>query len=173
MRGFFICVKMEDMKPILFKNKDSFFGKMELFFWKLWEYAFIRFVIIGGLNTLIGVGFTLIMRITFDDVLQIDPKWTIFGLEGDWPVTLNYVVLFPLAYTTQALYSFRTTWSVKRLLIYPLSTIPNYLLNLGFTYLFETLIGLPFVLAYGLSAILPIPIMFIIIRLLVVKPSLR
>lgn len=170
-RGFFICVKMVSMKPIVFKNRHTPLGQLELLFWKAWEYSFVRFVFIGGFNTMIGIGFTLVIRWLFDHVFLLDPKWIVLGWEGDWPVTLNYVLLFPLAYTTQALWSFRTPWSFTRLLLYPLSTIPNYLLNLGFTFLFETVIGLPFMLAYALSAILPIPIMFIVIRLLVVKPS--
>jgi putative flippase GtrA len=173
MRGFFICDKIKSMNNIVFKNKNSFLGKLENLAWKLWNYSFVRFIVVGGFNTLLGVLFTLIVRYFFDDVVMVNPKWSILGLEGDWPVTLNYLLLFPIAYTTQAIFSFRTSWSVSRLFLYPLSTIPNYLINLGFTYIFETLLGLPIAVAYALSAILPIPIMFIIIRLLVVKPSSR
>lgn len=162
---------MKSMKNIVFKNEHSLLGKLESLAWKLWDYSFIRFVVVGGFNTLLGVLFTIGMRYVFDVVFDLNPKWVILGLEGDWPVTLNYICLFPIAYTTQALWSFRTTWSWGRLGIYPLSTIPNYLLNLLFTYLFETWLNLPFVVAYALSAMLPIPIMYLIIRLMVVKPS--
>jgi hypothetical protein len=173
MRGFFICDKMKSMNNIVFKNKNSFLGKLESLAWKLWNYSFIRFIVVGGFNTFLGLLLTLIVRDLFDTVFMVNPKWMLLGFQGDWPVTLNYLLLFPIAYTTQAIFSFRTSWSVSRLFLYPLSTIPNYLLNLGFTLIFETWLGLPFAVAYALSAILPIPIMFVIIRLFVVKPSSR
>jgi hypothetical protein len=59
--------------------------------------------------------------------------------------------------------------------IYPLSSIPNYLLQQGFILLFETVLGIPYIIAYGLAAILPIPLMYVVIKYLIgqtKKPSI-
>lgn len=157
------------MKNIFFKNEQSFFGKIEKFSWSLWEVPFVRFLVAGGLNTALGVSFTYLMRYLFDAVWLIDPKSTLFGFELDWPSTLNYALLFPVAYTTQALLAFRTRWTVPRMFIYPISTIPNYLLNQIFIFIFEGWLMVSPTWSYFLATILPIPIMYVIIKFLVVK----
>jgi hypothetical protein len=88
-------------------------------------------------------------------------------LEFDVSNTVMFMVLFPLAYTLQAVLAFRQPWRLTRLMIYPLSSIPNYLLQQGFILLFETGLTVPFIFAYGLAAILPIPIMYFIVKFLI------
>jgi hypothetical protein len=51
--------------------------------------------------------------------------------------------------------------------IYPLSSIPNYLLQQGFILLFETGLSIPYILAYGLAAIIPIPLMYLVVKFLI------
>jgi len=171
--GLFIYGKMLPMSKRLFKNEQSFFGKLETLIRTLWEKAFIRFVVVGGFNTLLGIIVTYILRYTFDNLIGYNPKWDfvvwIFNLQMDLPGTIMFVGLLPVSYTTQALWAFRTKWSWKRLALYPLSSIPNFILQQGFIYLFETVLGVNPYVSYALAAILPIPIMFFIIRFLV-KP---
>lgn len=162
------------MKPILFKNPNSFLFRLEQRFWTLWEQSFIRFLLVGGINTGLGYVVTLLLRFT----LFIDnPKWIFIPsfLELDAANTVMFVLLFPVSYTLQALFAFRKPWRLTRMLLYPLTSIPNYLLQQGFIFLFETGFQLPPTIAYALSAVLPIPIMFFIIRFFVTpksKPSL-
>jgi hypothetical protein len=78
-----------------------------------------------------------------------------------------FMILFPLSYTLQAVLAFRQTWQWKRLLLYPLSSIPNYLLQQGFIFLFETVFNIQPIFAYGLAAIFPIPLMYLVVKFLV------
>jgi len=133
---------------------------------KLWQLNFFRFLFVGGINTVLGFILTLFLRIFFFSDI---PKVSVFGLiEFDLANTAMYLLLFPVSYTLQALITFRTKWMWKRLIQYPLSSIPNYGLNQLFIFIFETLLSLPLIISYGLSSILPIPIMYVIIKYLVV-----
>ena len=145
----------------------SFFKQIMTIIPKLWSLNFIRFLFIGGINTILGFVLTIILRELF---FSSSAKWMVLGfIEFDLANSVMYVMLFPISYTLQALVTFRTRWSLKRLIRYPISSIPNYALNQVFIFLFETLWSFSVVVSYGLSAILPIPIMFIIIKLLVVE----
>jgi hypothetical protein len=77
------------------------------------------------------------------------------------------MILFPVSYTLQAVLAFRQPWRFRRLVIYPLSSIPNYLLQQGFILLFETGLSIPYILAYGLAAIIPIPLMYLVVKFLI------
>jgi putative flippase GtrA len=157
------------MKTRLFKNPKSLFYRLEYIFWQFWEKSFFRFLLVGGINTVLGYLTTLLLRYTW---FINDPKWVIFdGLfEFDVANTIMFLLLFPVSYTLQALFAFRTKWQWQRLLLYPLSSIPNYLIQQGFIFVFETVLGIPPTITYALAAILAIPLMYFVIKFLV-KPS--
>jgi len=161
------------MKTYLFKKASSLGYRLEILFWTWWEKPFIRFLFVGGINTVLGYVTTLFLRYTW---FMDQPKWFMVPWSEE-PIldvsnTIMFILLFPVSYTLQTLLSFRTSWQLKRLLLYPLTSIPNYVLQQGFIFIFETGFGLPFEIAYAFSAILPIPIMYVIIRYFVVsKPK--
>lgn len=154
------------MKHVLFKKETTLGYKLESIFWKFWEQSFFRFLVVGGVNTALGYLLTLFLRLSlFSEV----PKWVLLPnvLEFDVSNTVMFIILLPLAYTLQAVFAFRQPWRFRRLMIYPLSSIPNYLLQQGFILLFETVLSIPYIIAYGLAAILPIPLMYIVVKFLV------
>ncbi len=154
------------MKHVLFKKETTLGFKLESFFWRLWDQSFFRFIIIGGLNTALGYILTLLLRLgLFSD----QPKWVLLPniLEFDLSNTVMFMILFPVSYTLQAVLAFRQPWRFRRLVIYPLSSIPNYLLQQGFILLFETALSIPYILAYGLAAIIPIPLMYLVVKFLI------
>jgi len=154
------------MKHVLFKKETTLGFKLESFFWRLWDQSFFRFIVVGGLNTALGYILTLLLRVGF---FSEDPKWVLLPniLEFDVSNTIMFLILFPVSYTLQAVLAFRQPWRVRRLLIYPLSSIPNYLLQQGFILLFETGLSIPYILAYGLAAIIPIPLMYLVVKFLI------
>jgi hypothetical protein len=154
------------MKNFFFKKETTLGFKLETIYWRLWQQSFFRFLVVGGINTVLGYVLTLVLRFTF---FSEEPKWILMTsiLEFDVSNTVMFMVLFPLAYTLQAVLAFRQPWRLTRLMIYPLSSIPNYLLQQGFILLFETGLTVPFIFAYGLAAILPIPIMYFIVKFLI------
>jgi putative flippase GtrA len=162
------------MKHVLFKKETTLGFKLEAMFWRLWEQSFFRFLVVGGINTALGYLLTLLLRFGF---FSEDPKWVLLPniLEFDVSNTIMFMLLFPVSYTLQAVLAFRQKWQWRRLVIYPLSSIPNYLLQQGFILLFETVLGIPYIIAYGLAAILPIPLMYVVIKYLIgqtKKPSI-
>ncbi|MFA5235720.1 MAG: hypothetical protein WC399_02570 [Bacilli bacterium] len=163
------------MKKRFIKNENSRLGKLETFIRFWWEKPFIRFVFVGGFNTLLGIIVVSLLRFGFDNLIGYNPKWDFvllwfLNLQIDLPGLIMFVGLLPVSYSTQAIWAFRTKWSWKRLAIYPLSSIPNFILQQGFIYLFEVVLGVNEYLSYVLAGVLPIPIMFFIIRFLV-KPK--
>jgi hypothetical protein len=154
------------MKNVLFVKEKSLGFKVESIFWRLWEQPFFRFLVVGGINTLLGYLLTLILRFGF---FSENPKWVLIPntLEFDVSNTVMFMILFPLSYTLQAVLAFRQTWQWKRLFLYPLSSIPNYLLQQGFIFLFETVFNIQPIFAYGLAAIFPIPLMYLVVKFLV------
>lgn len=160
----------------IFKNENSFLGKIEKLFWKFYQKEAFRFLIAGGLNTLFGVVASMLLRLLFN-ACGWNPKISFAFLEDiglvapnmDIPYLIAFVVLLPVAYTLQVFIAFQTKWSLKRLLVYPVSSIPNFVLQELFIWLFEVVIGLSANISYILSPICSLPIMFFIIRFLV-KP---
>lgn len=154
------------MKPILFKKEGTLLYRLEAWAWSLLDIPFIRFLVAGALNTALGYITTLLLRYT---IFLNNPKWLFLGLEFDAANTVMFLMLFPVSYTIQALFAFRTTWTWKRMLLYPLSSIPNYLIQQSFIFIFESVLSIPPEISYALSAIAAIPVMYVVIKLLVVK----
>ena len=154
------------MKHVFFKKESTVGFKIESIYWKLWETSFFRFLVVGGVNTILGYLLTLVLRFGF---FSENPKWVLLAniLEFDISNTVMFMILFPVAYTLQAVFAFRQPWRFRRLMIYPLSSIPNFLLQQGFILLFETGLSIPYIFAYGFAAILPIPLMYLVVKFLV------
>lgn len=124
---------------------DFFLGK-EIF----------RFLIAGAINTLMG---GILIPFIFSQFINLD-------IFIDIPLVLGYLCWFTFAYFIQIKFVFKSTFEWKRFWAYPLSQIPNLLLNLGFKYIFSLFIDNELI-TYILSALLPIPIMFFIVRFIV------
>jgi len=138
---------------------------MKDFIKKLLSKEIIRFLIGGGVNTLMG---GILIPLIFRQILTTQ-SIVIGSITLDLPLTIGYLIWFTFAYLIQVKFVFKTKFYWKRYCIYPFSQIPNYLLNQLFLYLFGTLAALPHLVSYVLAALCPIPIMFVIIRL-IVKP---
>ncbi len=171
------------------EKKEGFFYNIFVFIKKMWEKESIRFLFVGGVNTLVGIIVTWVLRAIFEQV-NINPEVLVLyykngtgltykdlsEIEGavevlyvDIPYLINFIALLPFSYTTQTLISFRTKWSFKRLLRYPLSSIPNLILTSIFICLFSGILGINPYISYVLAPVVALPAMFFIIRFLV-KP---
>ena len=88
----------------------------ELFFF-FYEKEAIRFLIAGGINTLMG---GILIPYIFKLILVNDAIYVgKFAL--DIPLTLGYLIWFSFAYLLQVKLVFRTQFELKRYLAYPLS----------------------------------------------------
>lgn len=140
---------------------------------KFWSSEFIRFLVVGGCNILLGYIITII-------IFKLLNTWGIESnfmltkrLSIDLPLLISTTVGIPIAYTAQTLIAFRETWSFKRLLVYPVTILPNLLTQQIVFYLVYVWLGdmlslfVKTCLSYALATIAPIPIMFILVRLIV------
>ncbi len=156
-------------------NNLSLWQKVKHFMAFWWEKEAIRFLFAGAINTIVGIILSFIFRdILFEKVFNWNPKLVILQspivIEFDYPYLIAFVLGLPIAYTTQTIMAFRTPWKWERFLRYPLSSIPNFLMQELGILVFESWIGWSHNIAYILGTIIPLPIMFFIIRFLV-KPK--
>ena len=125
-------------------------------FFTYWKYEFFRFVVIGGINTLMG---------------SILIPWVyakLFNLQtGSLELVLSYFTWFTFAYLLQVNVVFNSKWEWRRYLLYPLTQIPNLSLNALFLWIFKDLLKWSPILYYPIAGILPIPIMFFLVRYVV------
>jgi len=158
----------------IFKKETSFFGKLEAVYWRFWAQQWFRFLVIGALNTIVGYVVTLLIRWYVLPIWSIPNTlgpyhWLFFPILIDVPNLMMFVLLFSYSYTMQALFVFKTKWVWHRWILYPLSSIPNLLLQQFFIFVFGTWLGLDYRISYALAGIAPIPFMYLI-NILLVKP---
>ena len=152
----------------IFKKETSLLGRLEAFFWKLWDKEGFRFLVIGGINTVVGYIVGTSLRFLFQDVFGITYKWEFLKASIDIPYLLMFLLLFSYSYFMMSRFVFRTKWQLSRNFLYLLSSAPNFFLQQLFIWLFEDLMGMSYWWAYILASLAPIPIMYFINKLLVV-----
>lgn len=121
---------------------------------QLKEKEFFRFLVVGGVNTILGYFVTLFL-------------FYIIKLDYRLSQILNFVLCFPVAYTLQVKYAFCTQWCFKRLFIYPLASLPNFGMQLLTLIICVDFFRIPEYISYLISYVVPIPIMFIVVKFLV------
>ena len=131
-------------------------------------FELLKFVLVGGANTLLG---GILLPYIFQLILTTY-ELNIFGFILDIPLVLGFLVWFPFAYFLQIKFVFNCKFEWGRFLLYPLTQIPNLLINQGLLFLFKDVLQLTMwdnLIARVLAAGCALPIMFILVRL-VVKP---
>lgn len=152
----------------IFKNEKTIFGKLEAFYWKLWDKEGFRFLVIGGINTVVGYVVGTLLRYLFQDVFGITYKWDFLKATIDIPYLVMFLLLFSYSYFMMSKFVFRTKWQLSRNFLYLLSSAPNFFLQQLFIWIFEDLVGLSYWWAYILASLAPLPIMYFINKILVV-----
>ncbi|KPV58969.1 hypothetical protein QJ48_13530 [Paenibacillus sp. A3] len=139
---------------------------------KLWSSQFFRFLVVGGFNVVFGYGLTIILLKLLQN-FGFNQNIVCFGLVIDIPILASTLIGIPLAYTTQTLVAFREKWKLTRMLYYPITMIPNVLIQQITYFYMERLINQLSPLAYStyisyaIATIAPIPVMFIMVKFIV------
>ena len=129
----------------------------------------IKFVIVGGVNTLMG---GILLPHLFQLIVNTTNIVLFDVITIDLPVIYGFLVWFTAAYFLQIKFVFKCNFEWKRFLLYPLTQIPNLLLNVALLFLFKDVLQITIwdnLIARVLAAGCALPIMFILVRL-VVKP---
>lgn len=130
---------------------------------------FVKFVIVGGLNTLFG-GILIPYIFSFANTIPDIQIGNIFAFSIS--LLIGYVIWFPFAYLLQVKYVFKTSWSLKRLGGYALTQIANLFMNQLLLYFFKYILQITLLnglVSLALAAFVNIPIMFVLVRLVVKK----
>lgn len=146
------------------KYPNYFIQKVAKLIQRYWKLEFIRFLIVGGINTAVGgitlpFLFTLLLPVDFVDF---------FSFSINLPVLYGYLLWFSFAYLFQVYFVFQGRLDWRSYLIYPFTQLPNLGLNLFFIYLFRQVFQWPIdIINVALAALLPIPIMFFLVRFVI------
>ncbi|MFD1956286.1 GtrA family protein [Paenibacillus thailandensis] len=133
-----------------------------------WSKQFFRFLVVGGSNVAFGYVITLLLYFLFR-YYNISSILNFVAI--DIPLFLSTIIGIPIAYTTQTFFVFKEKWSFKKLIAYPITLLPNILIQQITYFIFDNYFDFPGHLqqyiAYGLATITPIPIMFILVKFIV------
>lgn len=140
----------------------NFYAKLKAIFLYFWNQEIIRFLIAGGINTVVG---GILLPYLFKFIISSENVFMTTFV----PLLLGYIIWLPFAYSIQVKFVFQTSWEKKRFLIYPLTQIPNYGINQLLLFLFEQQLKLDPFLSLILAALAATPIMFILVRYVVKK----
>lgn len=114
--------------------------------------AFISFIIVGGINTINGTLFSMIYSQFFSDTVAFIP---------------GYLSATIVAYFLNTTFTFKQAPCLYKLIGYAVSTIPNFIIQLGAVYINVHLFKMPNYISYLGAAIVGIPITFIILKVFI------
>ena len=126
------------MKDLVVKFKDIFFSKQ-----------FIIFVVIGIINTFNGTIFSVIYSKFMNSNIAF-----VFG----------YISGLIISYILNSYFTFKENMNINKFIKFTISCMPNFIIQYIVVYIVFNIMGLPNVIAYGLAAIIGVPVTFILMK---------
>ena len=123
------------------KLKKMFFNK-----------EFIIFIIIGIINTLSSTVFAMIYSSVLAPTIAFVP---------------GYLTGVVVSYTLNSIVTFKEKLNLTKFMKFGVSTIPNFIIQWITVYIVVELMGIHKLVAYGLAAIIGVPVTFVILKLFV------
>ena len=123
------------------KLKKLFFNK-----------EFIIFIIIGVINTLSSTVFAMLYSKVLAPTIAFVP---------------GYLTGVVVSYTLNSIVTFKEKLNLNKFIKFGISTIPNFAIQWITVYIIVELLGLHKLVAYGLAAVIGVPVTFIILKLFV------
>ena len=115
---------------------------------------FMKFVIIGVINTLNGTLFSYIYSSFLNENIAF-----IFG----------YITGLLISYLLNSYFTFKESLSIQKFIRFAISYIPNFLIQYIVVLIVINILGLYNLIAYGLAALIGVPVTFIIMKLFAFK----
>ena len=133
------------MKSLINKYKEVFFSKQ-----------FIMFVIIGVINTFNGVVFSYIYSSFFNENIAF-----IFG----------YISGLIISYILNSYVTFKEKLELNKFIKFAISYIPNFIIQNIVVLIVFNMMGIHKLIAYGLAAVIGVPITFIFMKFFAFKKN--
>ncbi len=115
---------------------------------------FMKFVIIGVINTFNGTLFSYI----YSSFLNVNIAF-IFG----------YITGLLISYLLNSYFTFKESLSIQKFIRFAISYIPNFLIQYIVVLIVINILGWYNLIAYGLAALIGVPVTFIIMKLFAFK----
>lgn len=110
---------------------------------------FVKFILIGGFNTLSGTMFSYVYSLAF-------------GVNVAF--VLGYITSLLIAYVLNSVWNFKTRMSCRGLVKFCISYIPNFIIQNGVVIVVYNILGWNKLIAYMMAAVIGIPITYVLIR---------
>ena len=133
------------MKSLINRFKEVFFSKQ-----------FIMFVIIGVINTFNGVVFSYIYSSFFNENIAF-----IFG----------YISGLIISYILNSYVTFKEKLELNKFIKFAVSYIPNFIIQNIVVLIVFNMMGIHKLIAYGLAAVIGVPITFIFMKFFAFKKN--
>lgn len=131
---------------------------------KLLSLEIIKFLFAGGINTLMG---SILIPYVYNMLFGEQIWFTFLSTNVYWGLFAGYLLWLIPAFFIQLKVVFKSRFEWPRFLVYPLTQIPNFIINSFFYNLFFTVIGWPDLVSLVLAACITVPIMFVLVRLVI------
>lgn len=115
---------------------------------------FLKFVIVGCVNTLIGVFLATLIAFKLQEV----PAFL-----------LGYWISLIISYFLNSKYVFQKEFSFKSMINFKLSYIPNFIIQVATVYFLAEKLDVYPIIIYALSAAISVPITFVMLKLFTFK----
>lgn len=115
-----------------------------------WNKEFVAFVIIGIINTCNGV----ILSYLYSSVMNANVAF-LFG----------YITGLGVSYVLNSYYTFKERYTFMKFLKFSISYIPNFIIQNLVVYVIYNLLEMHKLIAFGLAAIIGVPITFLCMKL--------
>ncbi|NLI55019.1 MAG: polysaccharide biosynthesis protein GtrA [Clostridiales bacterium] len=114
------------------------------------SFEFLRFLIIGGINTLNGVAFSYLFS------LMLTPQVAF---------VCGYLASLVISYLLNSFFTFHQPLSFGKMMKFFVSYIPHFLIQNAVVYVACSLLGFPPLAGYILAAVIGIPVTFLLLKL--------
>ena len=112
---------------------------------------FITFLFIGGINVFNGVWIAFV--------------YSLFIKNAILAYILGFLTSLCIAYLLNSLLNFKAKLSIKKFITFVISNIPNFIIQVLSVFLFIQILAYPKIIAYMISAVVAVPITFILVKL--------
>lgn len=116
---------------------------------------FITFLFIGAINAFNGVWIAYVYSLLINNAITA--------------YILGFMTSLCIAYILNSILNFKVKLSLKKFISFVISNIPNFVIQILSVYIFIKVLKYPKIIAYMISAIIAVPITFILVKFNVFK----
>lgn len=131
------------MEKLILKVKNTFF-----------TVQFMKFILIGIINTFTGTIFSIIYSTLFNSTVAF---------------ICGYATGLVVSYTLNSIFTFKERLDLKKFIKFAIASMPNFLIQFICVLIIMNILGFDKIIAYGLAAVIGVPVTFILMKVFTFK----